>query len=72
MVISKRLATYQKSEHIEYKFMENQYSSGKRTYSINVWSIDENRLLRRKVDSVLNKEAVQMIWDDIVSGVQEF
>ena len=72
MVISKRLAEYQKSEHVMYKFLENHYSSGKITYSINVWSISENKMMRRKVDSVVNKEAAQMIWDDIVSGVQEY
>ena len=72
MVFSKKLAEHQKSEHILYKFMENQYSSGKRTYSILVWSIEKNAMLHRKVDSIMNREAAQMIWDDIISGVQEY
>ena len=71
MVLSKKIATFNKSENIDFLYMENNYTlSGKKTYSILKWNKSDNKLQSRLCNAIVNKSATDIIWNDIINGKQ--
>lgn len=74
MLIGHTIAKHQATDIISYQLIQNDVvGMGERdgVFSYTIWKCDKGEMKKRVADGIKNKDAIDLIWADVCSGIQK-